>query len=310
MIELIPYSADAVEDWNALNRVARNGHFMFDRGFMEYHADRFEDFSWIVLKDGALAGLLPASRSDDAAHSHQGLTFGGLVTGDLRTLEVLHALDLWREACVRAGLRALTFKPLPHIYHRRPSEEALFWLHRNDAELVHRDIGSAVRLASPGPWSNRRKRGAKRAQAAGLTVQHSERWGEYWGLLEEVLLNRHDVRPVHSLAEIQLLASRFPEEIRLYTVEQRGEVVAGTVMFCTPRVAHAQYIAAGELARDLGALDRLYGALFAVFQGDAAYFDFGISNERGTGDLNIGLITQKEEFGAGAVVYDQYRVGL
>ncbi|MEM2995379.1 MAG: GNAT family N-acetyltransferase, partial [Candidatus Bathyarchaeia archaeon] len=38
------------------------------------------------------------------------------------------------------------------------------------------------------------------------------------------------------------------------------------------------------------------------------YFDFGISTEKEGRFLNVGLITQKEEFGARAVVYDTYEI--
>jgi hypothetical protein len=277
---------------------------------MDYHADRFEDFSWLMMKDGELAGLLPANRRDGVAHSHQGLTFGGLVMGEIRTLEALEGLDRWREACRGAGLEAIVYKPVPHIYHRRPSEEALFWLHRNGAELVRREVSSAIRLQSPGPWSSRRVRGVRRASGAGATFQRSQRWAAFWPVLTEVLGRRHDVAPVHSLGEIQRLASQFPEEIHLHTVELRGEVVAGTVIFRSPEVAHAQYIASSEQGREIGALDGLNAWMLDHYRGQVGYFDFGVSNERATGDLNAGLASHKDEFGGSAVVYDAYRLRL
>ena len=78
-MEAHPYRRDLQARWNDLNRRARNGHFIFDRGFMEYHADRFEDASLVVTEGDDVIALLPANRSGDAVHSHQGLTFGGLV---------------------------------------------------------------------------------------------------------------------------------------------------------------------------------------------------------------------------------------
>ena len=40
------------------------------------------------------------------------------------------------------------------------------------------------------------------------------------------------------------------------------------------------------------------------------YFDFGISTEDGGQDLNVGLIDNKESYGARAVAYDQYEVDV
>ena len=46
---------------------------------MEYHNDRFEDFSLMVYKNGKLIALLPANKKDNIVYSHQGLSYGGVV---------------------------------------------------------------------------------------------------------------------------------------------------------------------------------------------------------------------------------------
>ena len=118
-----------------------------------------------------------------------------------------------------------------------------------------------------------------------------------------MLTARHGVEPVHTQAEIELLASRFPGQIRLFVARERGEVVAGTLVFQTTTVAHAQYIATGARGRETSALDGLFDHLVReVFPG--LWFDFGISNER-DGALNPGLIRNKEGYGARAVVHDR-----
>jgi hypothetical protein len=40
-----PYHAEDLETWNRFNQASRNGTFLFDRGYMDYHADRFTDAS-------------------------------------------------------------------------------------------------------------------------------------------------------------------------------------------------------------------------------------------------------------------------
>jgi len=42
---------------------------------MEYHKDRFNDYSLLVYKDQKLFGLLPANITNDTVVSHQGLTY-------------------------------------------------------------------------------------------------------------------------------------------------------------------------------------------------------------------------------------------
>ena len=66
--------------WNSFVETSKNGTFLFHRDFMEYHSNRFEDFSLMVFnqKDKLIA-ILPANRVGSTLYSHQGLTYGGLV---------------------------------------------------------------------------------------------------------------------------------------------------------------------------------------------------------------------------------------
>jgi len=46
---------------------------------MDYHKDRFDDYSLMVYKNGKLIALLPANIKDNIIYSHQGLSYGGIV---------------------------------------------------------------------------------------------------------------------------------------------------------------------------------------------------------------------------------------
>jgi hypothetical protein len=107
---------------------------------------------------------------------------------------------------------------------------------------------------------------------------------------------------------MRLLADRFPGRIRLWTACADGEIVAGALIYETPVVAHAQYIANGPRGRELCAGDALFDHLLTTVYQDK-WFDFGISNER-SGELNAGLMRNKEGFGARAVVHDRYVLEL
>ncbi len=310
MIEVRAYDAGLRNAWNAFNASARNGHFLFDRGFMEYHADRFDDASLMVFEDGRLLALMPASREGGTIGSHPGLTFGGLVIDEASTAQVLAILDACAAFWRQAGADRLTYKALPWIYHSQPAQADLYWLFRRDAALIRRDVTAAIDYRARGRPSGRRSRGARKAVQGGFGMARSHDWGAFWRLLEEVLASRHGAAPVHSLAEIEALARRFPDQIALHVAERDGAIEAGVVMFVTPLVAHAQYIAVGEAGRAGGALDGLFEHLIGAFAASHRYFDFGISNTDGGRTLNEGLIRQKEEFGASAVVHDTYRVVL
>lgn len=309
-MQVRPWRGDMAEAWNAFNARAVNGHFLFDRNFMGYHADRFEDASLVVETDGEMVALLPLNRTQDQAWSHQGLTFGGLVHAGLGAQMTLDALDACAAHLQAQGVASLTYKALPWIYPSSPAQQDLYWLFRRNAPLVRRDLSAAIDYRARGRVSSRRERGARKAQKAGLVFQRSADWAGYWGLLQTVLVERHGVKPVHSLEEIQRLAALFPDRIALHTASLGEALLAGVVMFCSDHVAHAQYIAAGDAGREMGALDGLFEHLIGLHGATHRYFDFGISTTDQGLELNEGLMRQKEEFGAGAVVHDVYRVSL
>jgi hypothetical protein len=306
-----PYRPSDEASWDAFLRASKNGTFLFARSYMDYHSDRFRDHSLVVRAGGEVVALLPANRVGDEVHSHQGLTYGGLVTSDAMTTPAMLAVLGSVVAHLRAeGIRRLHYKTVPWIYHRIPAEEDRYALFRADAVLTRRDVLVVIPAGRRGPVQARRRRGAAKAARHGVVVAESADWGPYWAMLTDHIQARYGVPPVHSLAEIELLASRFPHGIRLFTATRRDEVLAGVVIFESAMVAHVQYIGSSGHGRETGALDAVFLHLLEGVFADKPYFDFGISNEQQGRILNRGLIEQKEGFGARAVVHDFYEVDV
>jgi hypothetical protein len=307
-----PYTRALQPDWDAFVAGSKNGTFLFLRDYMDYHADRFTDHSLIVRDRSGIVALLPANRVDDEIYSHQGLTYGGLVTCARMTVPVMLSIfDAVLDHLRMAGATVLHYKTIPWIYHRMPAEEDRYALFRAGAELVRRDVLSVVsRLGDSPPVQGRRRRGAAKADKSRIEVVHSQEWQVYWKLLSSHLEARFATQPVHSREEIERLQRRFPDNIKLYVAKAGGEVLAGTVIYESRMVAHVQYIASSESGRQSGALDRLFLDLLGGPFRDKPFFDFGISNQEHGRVLNKGLIEQKEGFGGRAVVHDFYRVTL
>jgi hypothetical protein len=295
--------------WDELVRHSRSEHFFFERGYMDYHADRFEDHSLLVLQDGKLVAALPAHLDGTGLASHNGLTFGGLLSGAgvgaRRTLEIMAAVRVYMR---EHGLASLLYKAVPHIYHRVPAEEDLYALHRAGAELVRREVSSAIRLDARLPYSKGRRSDLKVAQRAGVEVGTSREFGPFMEFQRQVLKDRYDAEPVHSPDEMELLASRFPEAITLHTGTIGGRLVAGVVVYQTALVARAQYVAVDAEGRQAHALDKVVDSLLASYEGRKRWWDFGASTREAGRVLNEELIRNKESYGARAVVYDQYVV--
>lgn len=303
------YKPEDAGEWNEFLSESRNGTFLLDRGYMDYHADRFHDHSLLLRgENGRLAAVLPANQQQDGLHSHAGLTYGGLVIGPKSGAgDVMKMIAVLREHMRVHGLRRLHYKSIPWIYHRQPSEDDRFALYKAGAQLTRRDVLSVIARENRLHYQERRARGIKAARKAGLQTSETNCFADFWAILTDALQTRHGVAPVHTLPEIEMLHRRFPNSIRLFGASRDGAMVAGVVIYETERVAHAQYISASDSGRELRALDLLFDAVLTTTYADKPYVDFGISNER-NGDLNTGLVAQKEGFGARTVVHDCYEL--
>src|SRR5690606_15914099 len=124
-------------------------------------------------------------------------------------------------------------------------------------------------------YAKGRKWSTGRALGAGLTVAQSRDFRGFMALEEAHLLAKFGVRPTHSPDEMQLLADRFPSNIRLFTDHRAETLLGGVIVYESARVAHAQYIAATDEGRDLGSLDAvMHHLLETVYAATHAYFDF------------------------------------
>ena len=333
MITIIPYSINRKETWDAFVESSKNGTFLLKRNFMDYHSDRFFDCSLLVYAgispDGEfkesglttkdLVAVFPANwdKENRTVHSHQGLTYGGLlVLPEVTQKEVMDMMQAILQY-YRDYMQAvrLVYKPIPYIYSSLPSGEELYALFRAGARLTRRLVSTCVSMRNPMKMATLRMRQARKAVDHGFYIDRIiegdiETLREYWTLLEGVLEKYHNARPTHTLQEMALLMSQFPKNIRPYIVRHEKRIVAGVVVFECRKVAHVQYIASGEEGRTYGALDLLFRHLINERYKQYDYVDFGTSNEDGGRYLNEGLIHQKEGFGGRAVCYDTYEVNI
>lgn len=177
------------------------------------------------------------------------------------------------------------------------------------AQLCHRDVTLAINQGDRLPFRKGRKSEVSKARRFGVRLEQEKDFALFW---EQVLVphlkKQYWAAPVHSLDEIRLLASRSPENIKQFSAYLDGEIVAGTTIFETPNVAHAQYIGASEKGRQPGALDYLIAWLITGQYGNKKYFDFGSCNQSDRLTLNVGLLRWKEGFGGRCYSHDFYEI--
>lgn len=308
-MEIRRYRREDKELWNSFVSKARNATFLFDRNYMDYHADRFDDNSFMFYHKGKLKAVLPANVAGDTLYSHQGLTYGGLLLDKKATVEdVLECFDSLNSWLCENGISKVVYKALPWIYQQYPSEEDLYALTwKCKAQLISRNIASTIVIDNKLKFAESRKSGIRKALSLNIEVGESNDVDGFWHVLEDNLGNRYNAKPVHTASEMKLLMSRFPNNIKLYVAKMNGEIVGGTLIYVTPQVVHTQYISASVEGKKHGALDLLFDYIINKVYANCRYFDFGKSTEQGGAYLNEPLIFQKEGFGGRGVCYDWYQ---
>lgn len=308
------YESGMAEMWNTLVASSRNGTFLHDRRFMDYHADRFTDCSLLALRDGKPMAVLPANITPDGVlHSHQGLTYGGWLTPS-RHFDGSDMIDLfgvWTDWARGEGIVEIDYKPVPFIYWGMPSGEDEYALWRFGATLSSINLSSAFEIGARPPFEKRQNRNLKKAlKAGGLRIKTTEDTARFMELVNGCLEERHQATAVHTARELGQLRRNLPDRIDLWVVEDgAGEWYAGVCVFNTGRVAHSQYIATTSEGRENGSLTLLFDYLAGAYP-DAKWFDFGTSNEVGGLVLNPGLIRQKTELGGRGIAYSRYTLKL
>lgn len=304
------YQPTDYEAWNAFVKNAKNATFLFHRDFMEYHADRFEDYSLLVYENEKLISVLPANIVGQKVFSHQGLTYGGFVFNSqiklVQAIEVIKSVLFYLNSQNRL---LLYLKLMPSFYHFDASEEINYALFLLKAKLVKRNALSVIDKTRPFQISKTRKESIRRGIKNRLVIKEDLNLSLFWNeILIPNLKLKHDAKPVHSVDEISKLQKLFPKNIRHFNVYHEGKIVAGSTIFVTDNVAHPQYISGNENNNELGSLDFLYHELITNIFKDQSFFDFGPSHENESLNVKNGILFWKESYGAKTIVQDFYEI--
>lgn len=296
--------------WNNFVMSSKNGTFLFHRDFMDYHSDRFEDYSLIVYKKNKVVGVFPANVIENKVYSHQGLSYGGII---LKTSVKFKETALIFKSILKylyeVEIVEVVIKQTPRIYHRVPSDELDWLFNIVEAKPYRVDLLCVIDNRNPIKIASNRMEGVKKGINQNLKIEETDDFEGFWNqILTPNLSLKHGASPVHSLAEIKLLANTFPKNIKQFNVYKDAVLVGGATIFETDTVAHAQYISANQDKQQLGTLDFLFEYLLRERFAEKLYFDFGASNENQGKNINEGLLYWKECFGGRSIAQSFYKV--
>ncbi|SCY26932.1 hypothetical protein SAMN02927916_1674 [Flavobacterium anhuiense] len=307
------YSQEDYSIWNDFVAQSKNATFLFHRDFMEYHKDRFEDFSLLVFEDEKLRAILPANKKENAIYSHQGLTYGGLIyLPKLKAEKVESILDEILLFLKENQVNTFYYKPVPNFYFSEGNAAMDFFLLKRGAILERKEMNLAVNLQAPLKISKSKMKHFRRIENLDLDIFEEENFDPFWEkILEPRLAEKFNVKPVHSKEEIAFLKSKFPKNIRQYSAYRNDEIIAGITIFETKNVVKSQYGATSKIGEEFRALDFLFINLIHKYKRKGKhFFDMGIVGEENELGYNQGLLAQKEELGCSVYNQDFYKIEI
>ena len=312
MFSIKTYNDSYKVDWNNFVDISKNSTFLFKREFMDYHAEKFEDFSLLIFYNSELIALFPCNIRDGEVYSHEGLSYGGvIVKREIKFLKYLELFTHLLNYLDEKSIKTLYIKQIPSIYNSNFNGELDYLSFVTGAKIYRRDIISVIDMQNEIKISKDRIQGYKRGKKNKLEIKETDDLDEFWNsILIPTLLNRHYVNPVHSLDDIKKLKRVFNNNIKQFNVYHEGQIVAGTTIFLTKNVAHVQYIGSNSEKNSLVSLDFLFYNLITEHLSNFKYFDFGNSHEQQGMKINKGLNYWKEGYGARSLTHDFYEINI
>lgn len=323
MLKIEIYNQSYQKDWDDFVETSRNGTFMQQRNFLNYHpTGRFVDCSLMVYNSREkLIAVVPAAQKmagqKKVFSSYPGASHGGIVVDhNFSTIEAMEIVPLLAEHCRSNNFNAIEIKMVPRIYHLWPSDEIDFALRYYGFSINSFELATALpikELAKPfDHLIESTQRNIRKAQRIGVAIEESKDLATYWDILTDNLKQKHHAQPTHTLAEILDLTNRYPQSIKLFAAFLQEQMVSGVVVFLlNSRVINCFYIANDDKYQNLRSLELLfYNLINWGREKGYHYLDWGISTEDKGLSVNQGLFKFKEKFGGRGVLRESYYLDL
>lgn len=295
------YQSKDCSVWNEFVLKNKVATFLFDRDFMEYHSDRFQDFSLMVYKEDELIAIMPANIKDSVLYSHQGLTYGGLIMEKTYDTSVLIAIyEVLIAFLNQHDIKTLKIKSLPEFYDHTVKNSNKLLTDNFNATVYQRHKVLAIDFSVPFTIHKSKLKNYRKNQSTGFMIQDDNRFDIFWNhVLIPRLKLKHNTKPVHTLEEIELLHHRFPNQIKQYNIFLNDEILAGITIFDKGNIVKSQYGATTERGEKTRALEYLFIYLTYKYKDEGKrFFSMGtVSDNSNKLGYNPGLLRQKEELG-------------
>ena len=282
-----------------------NGEFMHSRIFLDYHKQKFKDYSLFVVHKSEIVALFPAAATQmhplDVV-SHPGASYGGIVLnkkfGGEGLIQVTKTIIDYYS---KIGVHSLKIKIKPWEYSKNIIGEEIYAWWRFGGALSKIDLSNIVDVPNF-QTSKRRKRTIKKLEDLIRIEQGFDFVEIAYEIISQTLQERHSVVPVHSISEIQELLHRIPNHIRISCGFLGDTPVSALILFVNTNAAIVQYWGSTEDGRKINALDPLVlDAINWCSQQSLRWFVPGVSTSQDGLWVDTGIYDYKASWNANAI---------
>ena len=213
MIEIKKFIIEQLDLWEKIVKDANNGTLFHTRKFLSYHPPgRFVDHSLVIYKKDKPYVLFPAAEREIEGKrflvSHPGTSYGSfLVPEDMSFTDSYEIVESLIKYAKEKKFNGIRLTPPPTIYNSRLSNYIDFSLLQHGFKYLKREISSILFLEDTieqnlNKFKPSHKQAVRKAIKEGIEVRESDKFDEFYDILQNNLKIRHNVTPTHTLEEL------------------------------------------------------------------------------------------------------------
>ena len=320
-MEIIEYSEEWKEKWDAFVLESSNGTMFHMQKFFDYHTPGKFTFNHLIfIEKTNIVALLPGKIVDGTTfESPIGASYGSIVIGDISFKKTMEIVSTLLEYSKQKGIKELILTAAPMIYETYPNHNLDFAMLWKGFKFQLHYISSAIKLNPDLDIISRfkptiRRNVRKSLNTPEMRVEVNERYDEFYPIL---LANKaiHNVKPTHSLEDLYKLKKLMPDRLKLFMVYLDEKPIAGSLMFyANKNVAICFY---NMLLYDYAQYKPIQRVMYEVVK-DATergynYVDIGVSQDTSAENPmtpSESLIDFKEKFDAKSIMRNTLRIEL
>ena len=329
-ISLRAYQVSDFQQWEDFISGSINGTIFHRQKFLKYHPEgRFTNNSLLFFeaKNNRLLSVFPASivehNGQKILKSHPGSSYGGFVFDHKISLRRIYSiLETLDQYCFDKNVGAIEFRQAPKIFNFQFCDQLDYALAKNGYVRFYEELATFYDLSefdNPDNFEDfliqfpqKTRNEIRKAHTNGIyteVVTGETDLIKFYEILSQNLMDKHGMKPVHTLEEIKKLIELFPERVFVYGIYKDKKLIGGfLVLQVNAKGWHVFYAPIDYTYQDFRPLNLGVARLIQYAKNsNVAVLNYGVSTPDSGRKVNWGLLRFKENFNGNGILRTYWR---